>query len=64
MSYNRTVAKARAVRRVQDAKSLVQAPNIHGWGALPPPYTPKCRHCGSKANGNPGSLCPTCWRPL
>ena len=63
MAYNRNTAKTRAVQRVHEARTVIQAPNIHAWGTVPPPYTPRCRHCGSKIITR-ANRCSTCWRPL
>ena len=62
MSYNRNTAKTKALSRVQESKAI-QVPNIHGWGVMPPPFTPRCRHCGSKVTARE-IRCSTCWRPL
>ena len=62
MSYNRNVAKAKAVHRIQETKAI-QVPNIHTWSPAPPPYQPKCRFCGSKIT-SAAARCATCWRRL
>ena len=64
MSYNRSVAKARAVQRSEDAKAHgFKVPDFSRWEPALPPRSTRCRHCGSTVTTY-GSKCTTCWRPL
>ena len=62
MSYNRSVAKTKTVHRI-DRQHEIRIPSLEAWHVNRAPFTPRCRHCGSKITAR-DLRCQACWRPL
>lgn len=63
MSFNRSIAKTRAVQRARETTAKLVNARLGEWHVDPSPYTPRCRHCGSKITSR-DARCSTCWRAL